>query len=83
MGIAHDESIINLIAEEAKRCGMKGKKGSSEPAVEDANEKMDPMFLDAVEVGGENISQLPQPFPIHTFQTFFFLNRKLAGQSGA
>ena len=49
----YDESIINLIAEEAKRCGMKGKKGSSEPAVEDANEKMDPMFLDAVEVAIE------------------------------
>ena len=49
----YDESIINLIAEEAKRCGMKGKKGASEPVAEDANEKMDPMFLDAVEVAIE------------------------------
>ncbi|MBE6692695.1 MAG: DUF87 domain-containing protein [Ruminococcaceae bacterium] len=49
----YDESIINLIAEEAKRCGMKGKKGVSEPMEEDANEKMDPMFLDAVEVAIE------------------------------
>ncbi len=49
----YDESIINLIAEEAKRCGMKGKKGVSEPIEDDANEKMDPMFLDAVEVAIE------------------------------
>ncbi len=50
----YDESIINLIAEEAKRCGMKGKKGATaEPVVDDGNEKMDPMFLDAVEVAIE------------------------------
>ena len=49
----YDESIINLIAEEAKRCGMKGKKGASEPIEDDANEKLDPMFLDAVEVAIE------------------------------
>ena len=37
-------------------------------------------LLDAVQIGGENIAQLAQPFPVHTFQSLFFLNGKLLGQ---
>jgi len=47
----YDESIIKLIEQEAKLCGMKGKKGAAaEAEPDDGNEKLDPMFLDAVEV---------------------------------
>ncbi len=47
----YDESIIKLIEQEAKLCGMKGKKGASvEAEPDDGSEKLDPMFLDAIEV---------------------------------
>ncbi len=47
----YDESIIKLIEHEAKLCGMKGKKAAAmETEADDGNEKMDPMFMDAVEV---------------------------------
>ncbi len=47
----YDDSIIKLIEQEAKLCGMKGKKGvSAEAEPDDGSEKLDPMFLDAVEV---------------------------------
>ncbi len=49
----YDENIISLIEQEAKLCGVKGKKGASEPEADDGNEKLDPMFLDAVEVAIE------------------------------
>ena len=47
----YDESIIKLIEQEAKLCGMKGKKAAAvEAEADDGSEKLDPMFLDAVEV---------------------------------
>ncbi|MBQ4316753.1 MAG: DUF87 domain-containing protein [Clostridia bacterium] len=47
----YDESIIKLIENEAKLCGMKGKKAAAvEAEADDGSEKLDPMFLDAVEV---------------------------------
>lgn len=47
----YDESIIKLIEHEAKLCGMKGKKAAAvEAEADDGTEKMDPMFMDAVEV---------------------------------
>ncbi|MBO5869348.1 MAG: hypothetical protein J6Q89_01235, partial [Clostridia bacterium] len=47
----YDEAIIKLIEQEAKLCGMKGKKAAAvEAEADDGSEKLDPMFLDAVEV---------------------------------
>jgi len=47
----YDESIMKQIENEAKLCGMKGKKGAAaEPEPDDGSEKMDPMFMDALEV---------------------------------
>ena len=45
----YDESIIKQIEQEAKLCGMKGKKAAAEAEPDDGTEKLDPMFLDAVE----------------------------------
>ena len=50
----YDESIMKQIEQEAKLCGMKGKKGAAvEQEPDDGNEKLDPMFMDAVEVAIE------------------------------
>ncbi len=46
----YDESIMKQIENEAKLCGMKGKKGAAEPEPDDGSEKLDPMFMDAIEV---------------------------------
>ena len=50
--VAHyDDEIMSLIEKEAKLCGMKGKKGAAvEIEEDDGNDRMDPMFMDAVEV---------------------------------
>lgn len=46
----YDESIMKQIEQEAKLCGMKGKKAAAvEGDVDDGNEKLDPMFMDALE----------------------------------
>ncbi len=49
----YDESIMKQIEQEAKLCGMKGKKGGTDPEPDDGSEKLDPMFMDAVEVAIE------------------------------
>ena len=50
----YDEAIMKQIEQEAKLCGMKGKKGAaSAEGADDGDEKMDPMFLDAIEVAIE------------------------------
>ena len=49
----YDESIMKQIEQEAKLCGMKGKKGAAAAEPADEHEKMDPMFMDAVEVAIE------------------------------
>lgn len=50
----YDESIMKQIEQEAKLCGMKGKKGAAaEAEPDDGSEKLDPMFMDAVEVAIE------------------------------
>ncbi len=46
----YDETIMKQIENEAKLCGMKGKKGVAEPEPDDGSEKLDPMFMDAIEV---------------------------------
>ena len=51
----YDENIMQQIEQEAKLCGMKGKKGAAAAdAADDGDEKMDPMFLDAIEVAIES-----------------------------
>ncbi len=50
----YDESIIKQIEQEAKLCGMKGKKAAAAEPEDDGNEKLDPMFMDAVEVAIES-----------------------------
>ncbi len=49
----YDEAIMKQIEQEAKLCGMKGKKGAAAAEPADENEKMDPMFMDAIEVAIE------------------------------
>ncbi len=47
----YDDAIMKQIENEAKLCGMKGKKGAvAEPEADDGSEKLDPMFMDAIEV---------------------------------
>ncbi len=47
----YDESIMKQIEQEAKLCGLKGKKAAAAAeAMDDGDEKMDPMFMDAIEV---------------------------------
>ena len=51
----YDENIMQQIEQEAKLCGMKGKKGAAAAdAADDGDEKMNPMFLDAIEVAIES-----------------------------
>ncbi len=45
----YDESIMKQIEQEAKLCGMKGKKAAAEAEPDDGSEKLDPMFMDALE----------------------------------
>ncbi len=51
----YDEAIMSLIEQEAKLCGLKGKKAAAaaEAEPDDGNEKLDPMFIDAVGVAVE------------------------------
>ncbi len=50
----YDESIMKQIEQEAKLCGMKGKRGAAAAeAVDDGDEKADPMLMDAIEVAIE------------------------------
>ncbi|MBR4279353.1 MAG: DUF87 domain-containing protein [Clostridia bacterium] len=50
----YDEAIMQQIEQEAKLCGMKGKKGAAAAeAADDGDEKTDPMFMDAIEVAIE------------------------------
>ncbi len=50
----YDENIMQQIEQEAKLCGMKGKKGSAAAeASDDGDEKTDPMFMDAIAVAIE------------------------------
>jgi S-DNA-T family DNA segregation ATPase FtsK/SpoIIIE len=50
----YDEAIMSLIEQEAKLCGLKGKKAAAvEAEPDDGSEKMDPMFMDAVGVAVE------------------------------
>ena len=47
----YDESIMKQIEQEAKLCGLKGKKAAAAAeAMDDGDEKIDPMFMDAIEV---------------------------------
>ena len=48
----YDDAIMAQIEQEAKLCGMKGKKGAAAADAEedDGSEKLDPMFYDAIEV---------------------------------
>lgn len=51
----YDEAIMQQIEQEAKLCGMKGKKGAAAAAeADDGDEKTDPMFMDAIEVAIES-----------------------------
>ncbi len=51
----YDETIMQQIEQEAKLCGMKGKKGAAAAeAADDGDEKTDPMFMDAIEVAIES-----------------------------
>ena len=51
----YDETIMQQIEQEAKLCGMKGKKGAAAAeASDDGDEKTDPMFMDAIEVAIES-----------------------------
>ena len=52
--VQYDETIIKQIEQEAKLCGMKGKKAAAAEAEDDGNDKLDPMFMDAVEVAIES-----------------------------
>ena len=50
----YDESIMQQIEQEAKLCGMKGKKGAAATdSADDGDDKTDPMFMDAIEVAIE------------------------------
>ena len=50
----YDETIMQQIEQEAKLCGMKGKKGAAAAeTADDGDEKTDPMFMDALEVAIE------------------------------
>lgn len=50
----YDDAIMQQIEQEAKLCGMKGKKGAAAAeAADDGDEKTDPMFMDAIEVAIE------------------------------
>ncbi len=53
--VQYDESIMKQIEQEAKLCGMKGKRGAAAAAegADDGDEKMDPMLMDAIEVAIE------------------------------
>ena len=51
----YDETIMQQIEQEAKLCGMKGKRGAAAAEnVDDGDEKADPMFMDAIEVAIES-----------------------------
>lgn len=51
----YDDSIMQQIEQEAKLCGMKGKKGAAAAAeADDGDNKTDPMFMDAIEVAIES-----------------------------
>ncbi len=45
----YDESIMKQIEQEAKLCGMKGKKAAAVSEPDDDDNKQDPMFMDALE----------------------------------
>ncbi len=47
----YDDAIMKQIEQEAKLCGMKGKRGAAaaEAAADDGEEKTDPMLMDAIE----------------------------------
>ncbi len=52
--VQYDETIMKQIEQEAKLCGMKGKRGAAAAeGVDDGDEKMDPMLMDAIEVAIE------------------------------
>ncbi len=46
----YDESIMKQIEDEAKRCGMKGKRAMAEDDGDAGNEKLDPKFMEALEI---------------------------------
>lgn len=49
----YDETIMQQIEQEAKLCGMKGKKGASAEADDDDDGRTDPMLMDAIDVAIE------------------------------
>ena len=49
----YDETIMQQIEQEAKLCGMKGKKGASAEAEDDDDGRTDPMLMDAIDVAIE------------------------------
>ncbi len=50
----YDESIMKQIEQEAKLCGLKGKKAAAAAeGGDDTDDKMDPMFMDAIETAIE------------------------------
>lgn len=52
--VQYDESIMKQIEQEAKLCGMKGKRGAAAAeGADDGDEKTDPMLMDAIEVAIE------------------------------
>ncbi len=54
----YDESIMKQIEQEAKLCGMKGKKAAAAAEPDDEDNKTDPMFMDALEeaIAGGTVS---------------------------
>ena len=50
----YDENIMAQIEQEAKLCGMKGKRGAAAPEADEGEEKMDPKFLEAIEIAIES-----------------------------
>lgn len=50
----YDDTIMKQIEQEAKLCGMKGKKAAAAAEADDGDDKTDPMFMDAIEVAIES-----------------------------
>lgn len=51
----YDDAIMKQIEQEAKLCGLKGKKAAAAAeAADDGDDKVDPMFMDAIEVAIES-----------------------------